>query len=159
MRIWLISSSMLLVFSCQSHSSKQSSSESAAATLPKTSATSDTLCFQQILKRDSTTLRLIVNGAQASGYLDINPFEKDRARGSFQGKITGNKIRADWNRSGEGVTQFYSLDLTLNAIAISWHEGERVKKQGVWVLKQPTRGYAYVLNKVESRAYRMLLMF
>ncbi|GAB3886755.1 hypothetical protein GCM10028825_16540 [Spirosoma agri] len=101
-----------------------------------------------MLQRDTTTLRLITDGTKATGYLDINPYEKDRARGPIQGTISGNEIRANWDRSGEGVTQRYALDLTLKADAITWHEGERVEKEGVWVLKQPGTGYAYVLNKM-----------
>ncbi|QIP16084.1 hypothetical protein G8759_27340 [Spirosoma aureum] len=143
MRIALLIISTGLFFGCQDRSSQESASTSSA----ETAVAADTLCFQQILKRDTTTIQLIMNGTKATGYLDINPYEKDRARGPIQGTIKGNQIEVNWDRSGEGVVQRYTLDLHLKADAITWHEGERVKKQGVWVLKQPTRGYEYVLNK------------
>ena len=144
MRSILFLLGLALTFGCQSRSTKESSQTQSTETL----VSRDTLCFQQVLQRDTTTLRLITDGTKATGYLDINPYEKDRARGPIQGTINGNEIRTNWERSGEGVTQRYELDLMLKADAITWHEGERVKKDGVWVLKQPDSGYAYVLNKM-----------
>ena len=101
------------------------------------------------MSRDTTTLQLITNGNQVSGYLDSNPYEKDRARGPFQGTATASQIQVDWQRSGEGTTQPYALDLTLKSDSISWVEGERVEKQGKWVLKDARAGYTYVLTKVD----------
>ncbi|MCX6217912.1 hypothetical protein [Spirosoma sp.] len=141
---------LFLLASCQSRPSEQSASESvqtqpdrqqASATVP------DTLCFQQVMNRDTTKLQLVINGNLATGYLDNKPFEKDRARGNFQGSVSTNTIQADWQRSGEGTTQIYPLDLTMNGDTISWYEGERVEKAGKWVLKEPRSGYRYVLVK------------
>lgn len=137
--------SLALACSCQN----RSSNESAATQSTSPSVAPDTLCFQQIMGRDTTTLRLITHEATATGFLDINPYEKDRAKGSIQGTVKGNQIQATWDRSGEGVTQRYALDFTLKADAITWYEGERVEKQGVWVLKEPNKGYAYVLTKTD----------
>ena len=101
------------------------------------------------MNRDTTTLRLVVNGDQASGYLDIKPYEKDRAQGSFQGTLRNNQIQADWQRSGEGTTQRYALDLILKGDSIIWYEGERIENQGRWVLKKPNTGFNYVLIKTD----------
>lgn len=133
-------------FACQSHSSEQTKTTQSSE---KTTATSDTLCFRQILSRDTTTLQLVINGNQASGYLDNNPYEKDRARGAFQGTVNAGQIQVDWKRSGEGTTQPYTLDLRMNGDSLSWLEGERVEQQGKWVLKDPKAGYAYVLTKID----------
>jgi hypothetical protein len=150
MRYLFLWSVLTIMFGCQSQSSQ--STNEAANKPPSVTATAvptatDTTCYQQIVGRDTTTLRLVLNKDEASGYLDNKPFEKDRAQGAFEGKVIGNTIKADWARSGEGVTQHYLLDLTLKADAISFPEGERIEQQGKWVLKQPKPSYTYVLNK------------
>jgi hypothetical protein len=151
---YLIISTLLVVAACQSRKSDQTSTES-AQTQPSeqtaTSASADTLCFQQVMSRDTTTLQLVINGQQASGYLDNNPYEKDRAKGSFQGNVNNNTIQADWQRSGEGTTQIYPIDFSLKGDTISWYEGERVEQQGKWVLKDPKAGYRYILPKTNCQ--------
>ncbi|ADB36605.1 hypothetical protein [Spirosoma linguale] len=148
MSSYQILATLLVLASCQSRPSEQSANESAQTRPKEQPATApDTLCFQQVITRDTTSLTLVINGKLATGYLDNKPFEKDRARGSFQGSVSGSTIQADWQRSGEGTAQTYSLDLTMNGDTISWYEGERVEKMGKWVLKEPKSGYRYVLLK------------
>lgn len=150
MTTYLTLSTLLLLASCQSRPSDKSANESAQTRPDEQQATTtapDTLCYQQVMSRDTTRLQLVINDIMATGYLDNKPFEKDRARGSFQGSVSGKTIRADWQRSGEGTTQIYPLDLTMNGDTISWYEGERVEKAGKWVLKEPKSGYRYVLVK------------
>lgn len=152
MRFLFIVYTILFTGSCQSRTANETSETTKP--IPSTSdiaVQADTMCFQQILQRDTTTLRLVVNGTVVKGYLDINPYEKDRARGPVEGRLTGNQIQADWDRAGEGVVQRYAINFTLKGNAITWHEGERAKKQGVWVLKQPSTGYEYVLNRKNCR--------
>jgi hypothetical protein len=134
---------------CQSRTSEQSATTQSSE---KATVSSDTLCFRQILSRDTTTLQLVINGNQATGYLDNNPYEKDRAQGPFQGTVQNNQIQVDWKRSGEGTTQPYTLNLITKGDSISWREGERVEKQGKWVLKDPKAGYTYVLTKIDCPA-------
>ena len=154
MRLTLVGLLLLIATGCRNTSSDHADSQLATsqptetATLPA----ADTLCFRQVMNRDTTNLQLVVNGKQASGYVDIMPFEKDRAQGSFAGIVDGEHIQADWQRAGEGVTQHYTLNLTLKGDAITWHEGERVEKDGKWVLKQPNTGYQYVLTKTDCPA-------
>ncbi len=152
MRNYLVLVLTTLLSGCQSRSTEQAATDSTtnlSSTTATTSMTPDTVCFRQIMSRDTTTLRLVVNGEQASGYLYIKPYEKDRARGSFQGTVKNNQIQADWQRSGEGKTQRYALDLTLKGDSITWYEGERVEKEGKWVLKEPNTGFNYVLIKTD----------
>lgn len=152
MRTYLVFSLIGLLSGCQSRSSEQANTESAdavSATTATASMTPDTVCFRQIMSRDTTTLRLVINGDQASGYLKIKPYEKDQAQGSFQGTVKNNQIQSDWQRSGEGTTQRYALNLTLKGDSITWYEGERVENQGKWVLKQPNTGFNYVLIKTD----------
>lgn len=111
----------------------------------------DTMCFRQVAGRDSTTLQLVINDSTVTGELNVLPFEKDRAHGSVQGILANNQIRAEWQRSGEGVTQPYEVVFTLKGDAISWREGERIEKQGKWVLKNPEQGYEAVLMKTDCQ--------
>ncbi|GAB2514480.1 hypothetical protein [Spirosoma aerophilum] len=150
---YLIFSTLVLMAACQSRKPDQAATESTQTqpTQETALATTDTLCFQQVMSRDTTTLQLVMNGQQVSGYLDNNPYEKDRARGNFQGTVDNNTIRADWERSGEGTTQVYPIDFSLQGDTISWYEGERVEQQGKWVLKDPKAGYRYVLTKTNCQ--------
>ncbi|GAB4025910.1 hypothetical protein [Spirosoma koreense] len=109
----------------------------------------DTLCFRQVVGRDSTTLQLIIRDSVVTGQLNVLPFEKDRAQGAIQGTLKNNQIIADWQRSGEGVTQSYAVALTLKGDSVTWREGERVEKGGKWILKNPGQGYEYVLMKTD----------
>ncbi len=141
----------LVEMSCQSGSSSGNNPDSTAVTQPTDTSTAlalpDSLCFRQTLNRDTTSLRLKLTGNRVSGQIDVNPYEKDRARGPFTGTRTGNTITADWQRSGEGITETHVLTMTLSGDSISWGDGERVQQQGKWVLKQPGGTYRYALAK------------
>lgn len=143
----------LIGIGCQSNSSSTESDRPASSATVSDASTQqpDSLCFRDILSRDTTTLQLVLTGDRASGQIDINPYEKDRARGSFSGTRSGNTITGDWQRSGEGMTETYALTLTLSGDSISWGEGERMQQQGKWVLKQPGGTYRYRLVKIPCR--------
>ncbi|WP_020607473.1 hypothetical protein [Spirosoma spitsbergense] len=147
MRTFLLFPILALLSACQSRPSEQTENQTSAGV-----TTLDTVCYRQILSRDTTTLRLAIDGDQVTGYLDDKPYEKDRAQGPFRGTIRGSAIQADWQRSGEGITQPYTLDLTMNGDSISWYEGERVEQQGKWQLKNPDTGYRYTLSKIDCPA-------
>jgi hypothetical protein len=154
MHTYLIAALLLCSLSCQNRSTEQSASQSAdttSSTLADASAAPDTLCFRQIMGRDTTTARLFVNGEQASGYLAINRYEKDRAQGPFSGKVYPDHIRADWQRSGEGVTDTYALDMVRQGDTLSWREGEFIKNPNGkgWILKEPNKGYQNILIKID----------
>ncbi|GAB3569958.1 hypothetical protein GCM10027578_25370 [Spirosoma luteolum] len=142
---------LLGLVSCSSPSRQQEATATADSALraAETTPVSETSCYRQTLNGDTTTLQLVLTGDRATGDIHIQPAEKDRADGSFSGTRTGNQIRADWQRSGEGMTQRYDLDLTLSGDSISWGEGERVEQNGRWVLKQPGGTYRYRLAKTD----------
>jgi hypothetical protein len=95
--------------------------------------------------RDTTFLRLDVDGPAVTGELAVLPFQKDKARGAIRGARSGSHVRADWQRSGEGVTEPYEVVFTLSGDTVTWWEGERVRREGKWVLKEPGAGYQYVV--------------
>ncbi|GAB4005713.1 hypothetical protein GCM10028808_06150 [Spirosoma migulaei] len=145
---------LFLLTSCGQRSAKTESATLGDSTV-RTNAVEktlpDTLCFRQIVGRDSTTLQLVIKDSIVTGELDVIPFEKDRARGSIHGTRTNNQIQADWQRSGEGVTQAYEVVFTLKGDSVIWRDGERVEKEGKWVLKNPAQGYEYVLLKTDCQ--------
>lgn len=134
------------LISCGDRSTKTDTSASS-----QVSALPDTLCFRQIMGRDSTLLQLVFTDSLVTGELAVLPFEKDRARGPITGTRSGNEITANWQRSGEGVTQPYQLNFTLEGDSISWREGERIEQAGKWVLKDPGQGFQYTLAKTDCR--------
>ena len=147
MRYFLPSGLLILVLSsCGDRSRRSETTENQA---DSTVTSIDTVCYRQVVGRDTTLLRLVIQGAEVTGELAILPYEKDRARGPLKGTLTRNQIRADWQRSGEGVTQPHEITFTLTGDAITWHEGERVEKEGRWVLKEPEGGFGYTLLKAE----------
>lgn len=141
------------LYSCGQRSTKTESAPGDSTEKVTTTQTTqpDTLCFQQVVGRDSTTLHLIIKDATVTGELSVLPFEKDRARGSVEGTLTNNQIQATWQRSGEGVTQPYEVIFTMKGDAVTWREGERIEKNGKWVLKNPAQGYEYVLMKTSCQ--------
>lgn len=145
---------LLFLSGCGQHSTKTESTttaDSSTSTSVSGAAQPDTICFRQVVDRDSTLLQLVIKDSIVTGELSVLPFEKDRARGSIRGTRTNNQILADWQRSGEGVTQAYEVVFTLKGDSVTWREGERVEKQGKLVLKNPEQGYEYVLMKTDCR--------
>ncbi|MBD2754648.1 hypothetical protein [Spirosoma validum] len=144
---------LFFLYGCNQRSTKTESTPTDSSASASTTAIThpDTMCFRQVVGRDSTTLQLVIKDSTVTGELNVLPFEKDRAKGSIQGILANNQIRADWQRSGEGVTQSYEVVFTLKGDAVTWREGERIEKQGKWVLKNPAQGYEYVLMKTECQ--------
>ena len=154
MRLFFPSAILLLSLYGCGHSSKkiESTTSDSSASASATEVTQpDTMCFRQVVGRDSTTLQLVIKDSTVTGELNVLPFEKDRAKGSIQGTLSNKQIIADWQRSGEGVTQSYEVVFTLKGDAVTWREGERIEKQGKWVLKDPKQGYEYVLMKTDCQ--------
>ena len=76
------------------------------------------------------------------------PAEKDRAKGPFTGTLANDRVVANWQRSGEGVTQVHEVNFTMVGDSLLWREGERTEKAGKWVLVNPEKGFQYRLAKI-----------
>lgn len=140
---------------CSNRQTETTSTTDSSATAQTESITPTTAsgeqCYRQVTGRDTTTLRLTVNGADVTGELAVLPYEKDQATGPIRGTLTNGAIKADWQRSGEGTTQPYEVDFTMKGDTVMWREGERVEKAGKWVLKSPNEGYQYVVVKSDCQ--------
>jgi len=144
-----ISLPLLFLFlnSCNSSSTSTETTTGADSAATGNPSTPTTQCFQLVAGRDTTRLQLLIQGSTVTGELTLLPFEKDRARGSIRGTLNKNQIQADWQRSGEGVTQPYEIVFTLNDSAVTWREGERIEKGQKWVLKNSEQAYEYTLPR------------
>ena len=141
----------LSLFGCRSGSS-ETERKTAAVTdsvMEAVTSTSNKQCFRQIVGRDTTMLTLTTGDSIVTGELALLPFEKDQARGPIRGTMVNNQITAQWQRSGEGITQPYEIVFTMKGDSVVWREGERIEKQGVWVLKNPAQSYQYVVTKTD----------
>ena len=139
---------VLMLSGCGERSG-QSKTETTGVTSGSAAASqTDSVCYRQILGRDTTRVRFVVNGSAVTGELAVLPAEKDRATGPFSGTLTNNRIVANWQRSGEGVTQVHEVNFTMVGDSLLWREGERVEKQGKWVLVNPDTGFQYKLTKI-----------
>jgi hypothetical protein len=142
----------LFLNGCSNRATSEESASSAADSIRVVDSSGmvapGTYCYRQVMSRDTILLRLKVNGSEVTGELAVLPFEKDKARGAISGTLVNNQIRADWQRFGEGITELYEVVFVLLGDTVTWREGERVQRQGKWILKNPDQGYQYVLMKV-----------
>ena len=141
---------ILLLSSCgdRSGQTKTETTTEVASGSPVAAQTSP-VCYRQVLGRDTTTVRFVIDGSAVTGEMAVLPAEKDRAKGPFSGTMTNNRVVADWQRSGEGVTQVHEVNFTMVGDSLLWREGERAEKQGKWVLVNPDQGFQYKLTKVD----------
>lgn len=139
----------LLLSGCDNRSGPTTSAPAGpAASTAAPIAGAQQVCYRQVQGRDTTLVRLVISGATVTGELAILPAEKDRARGSLRGTLTGQHIVADWQRAGEGMMQVHEMQFTLAGDSLRWREGARTEKGGKWVLANPSQGYQYVLRKI-----------
>ena len=149
-----VPAALLVVFlltGCGDRSGKtgQTKTETADATSGSVVAPqSVAVCYQQVMGRDTTMVNVVINGSTVTGELAVMPAEKDQAKGPFRGTLTNDRIVADWQRSGEGVTQVHEVNFSMVGDSLLWREGERTEKAGKWVLTNPDKGFQYRLAKI-----------
>ena len=144
----LAAAMLALLSGCDNRSASTTASAPAETAAADPAAQTRQVCYRQVLGRDTTLVRLRIRGAAVTGELAVLPAEKDKARGSLTGTLTGQQIVADWQRTGEGQTQVHEVQFTLADDSLRWREGARTEKGGKWVLATSDQGYMYVLGKV-----------
>ncbi len=61
-------------------------------------------CYMGVFKSDTVLLSYTLNGADATGKLQYNFFEKDKADGSLSGTMKGDTLFANYIFVSEGIT-------------------------------------------------------
>lgn len=146
--ILLVLLATLLLSGCGDRSGQTKTETTATESGSAVAAQTVNVCYRQITGRDTTMVNLVVDGSTVTGELAVLPAEKDRARGPFKGTLTNDRVVADWQRSGEGVTQVHEVNFSIVGDSLLWREGERVEKGGKWVLVNPGKGFQYKLAKI-----------
>ena len=63
----------------------------------------DSNCYQYISNKDTVTLKTNSADGLLTGTLDYNFYEKDKNKGTIQGKMNGEMLIADYTFSSEGM--------------------------------------------------------
>ena len=154
-----ISFVLLLVLSaCQSNKtetadSKTMSSVDTVATATKPVIMEQTLCFEQKLNKDITTVKLIINGDAVTGEMNWTPWEKDGASGTLKGKKIGDEIIADYDYMIEGSNQSEEKIFKLEGDKLLVKVGELMDgKNGKLIMKDPAKArFSETLIKVKCQ--------
>lgn len=75
-------------------------------------------CFlrtEGISNQDTTAVHLIINAEKVSGEMQWLPKEKDARKGTLEGTIKGNDIKAVWTFMQEGMKDTMAVDLQLSS--------------------------------------------
>lgn len=102
-----------------------------------TAPAAETLCFEEKVGKDLTTVSLIIDGNNVTGRMEWLPWEKDQARGTLKGKKNGNEIVADYEYMIEGSNQLEEKVFVLEGDKLLVKSGELEDKNGKLVMKNP----------------------
>ncbi|UTA69393.1 hypothetical protein [Emticicia sp. 21SJ11W-3] len=133
---------IISMFGCRSENSDNQLADSSIAypdsvTIARPMA--DTLCFEELVGKDVTTVRLIIDGNSVNGNMEWLPWEKDRARGTLKGQKNGNEIIADYDYMIEGANQLEEKIFVIDGDKLLIKSGELKEKNGKLVMKDPTK--------------------
>lgn len=77
----------------------------------------DTLCFRKLdgaANQDTTSLQMIIDGKQVSGFFAHYPFQKDRRVGEITATISDDLIKGIWTYMQEGINDTLDVEFKLN---------------------------------------------
>jgi hypothetical protein len=116
-----------------------SSSSGADTVATATQPATQTLCFEEKVGKDLTTVKLTIEGDNVIGSMEWLPWEKDQARGTLKGKKNGNEIIADYDYMIEGSNQSEEKIFVLEGDKLLVKSGELEDKNGKLVMKDPAK--------------------
>lgn len=108
-----------------------------ADTVATATAPTETLCFEEKVGKDLTTVRITIEGNKVTGKMEWLPWEKDQARGTLLGEKKGNEIVADYEYMIEGSNQLEEKVFVLEGDKLLVKSGELEDKNGKLVMKNP----------------------
>lgn len=125
---------------CQSKNTDTNSTSAGADTVATaTQPASETLCFEEKVGKDLTTVKLTIEGDSVIGSMEWLPWEKDQARGTLKGKKNGNEIIANYDYMIEGSNQSEEKIFVLEGDKLLVKSGELEDKNGKLVMKDPAK--------------------
>jgi hypothetical protein len=94
-------------------------------------------CYRYIHNRDTVLLNTIYINGSVTGTLVYNFYEKDKNKGTIQGKMTGDILFADYSFSSEGIQSVRPI--TFRKIGENFIEGygETENTNGKTFFKDP----------------------
>lgn len=116
-----------------------------------TTATSDgTVCFVEALGQDSTFVKLQLSGNTVTGDMHWQPYQKDGAVGTLQGKRSGDTLVLNYNYVIEGSQQIEEKIMVLSGQQLLILSGELQDLNGRLSLKNPAQAtVASTLSRVD----------
>jgi hypothetical protein len=102
-------------------------------------------CYQRVEGRDTTFLRLDEDGPAVTGELRCCRLRKTRPGGPSAAPGLAARSGPTGNGPARALPEPYEVVFTLSGDTVTWWEGERVRREGKWVLKEPGAGYQYVM--------------
>lgn len=116
----------LSVISCSSPANKRGATDTVvardtSAKLELTEKASDapaisSQCFLRTWgerNKDSASIELVIKGNEVTGQMNWMPYQKDSRKGLLKGKLTGDKINAQWSFMQEGMQDTLNLKFKL----------------------------------------------
>ncbi|MFD2144723.1 hypothetical protein [Mucilaginibacter antarcticus] len=71
------------------------------------------VCFLHTMGKDSTAVEFMVTGNKVTGHLNWLPYQKDSRKGTLEGTIKNDTIRAAWSFMQEGMKDTISVNFLL----------------------------------------------
>jgi hypothetical protein len=142
-KIVLYYSFILALSACKSKDTETQTSDSTTSNADTvaiaTAPVAETLCFEEKVGKDLTTVRLTIEGNKVTGNMEWLPWEKDQARGTLLGEKKGNEIIADYEYMIEGSNQLEEKIFVLEGDKLLVKSGELEDKNGKLTLKDRTK--------------------
>lgn len=84
--------------------------KSKSAPTTNNTPTAYALCFLRTEGKDSTSIEFVIQGDKLTGQMNWLPYQKDSRKGTLDGVIKDNIIKAKWSFMQEGMKDTLNLD-------------------------------------------------
>ena len=112
-------------------------------------------CYLGVSGRDSVVLTVRKDDeGLVSGELSYLFYEKDKSRGTFDGRMKGDTLFADYTYSSEGMESKREIAFLQQGNTFTEGYGDATEIQGVMTFKDPRKlefGKGFVLNQAECK--------
>lgn len=110
------------------------------------------LCFQRVLQSDTISIELFIKDTAVSGNLVYHFYEKDDNKGTFNGSIHGDVIKADYTYASEGKTSVREVMFKLKDSVLTEGFGVALVRDNKFVFKDTSQiQYTQVFKAVDCK--------